>query len=130
MTPIDADGSQKSGRTSKSRAGAGDRLTRLHRKACELVQEGDYGKARRIFSRLLTATNGTSTELRALIHNDLAVLEAIEGHHDDARRAWASALETDGGCLQAALNRDLFEAEMSLLDSAGRTSEAQSRVRA
>ncbi len=95
----------------------------LYRQACELVQRGDYEKARRIYNRLATTNSRGNTRLRALIHNDLAVLEVIEGRHADARREWAKSLEIDGECLQAALNRDLFEAEMSLASAQGEHGE-------
>jgi hypothetical protein len=96
---------------------AGDRMFVLNRRACGHVQQGNYERARPIYNRLATTTNSADMRLRALIHNDLAVLDVIEGRHDDARRIWAKALQADGGCLQAALNRDLFEAEMSLLNA-------------
>ncbi|MFI5461271.1 MAG: glycosyltransferase [Isosphaerales bacterium] len=99
----------------RRRAGAThDVLPASYRQACDLAQRGSYDKARRLYARLEHATREPDSHLRALIRNDLAVLEAFEGRYDDAQRGWHAALELDQDCLQARLNRDLVRAELEL----------------
>jgi hypothetical protein len=123
MTPMNADEAQEGlATTDRIAVRGGPGLPKPYGRACDLVQEGKYQKARWIFRRLADRAS-TTARLRALIHNDLAVLDVIEGRHEDARHAWTKALEIDGGCLQAASNRDLFEAEMSLVSAQGEHGE-------
>ena len=49
--------------------------------------------------RSQTVHRQINARLRALIHNDLAVLAAIEGKFDEARTGWRKALEVDPECL-------------------------------
>jgi glycosyltransferase involved in cell wall biosynthesis len=80
--------------------------------ACRLAEEGRYDEARRLYAELDAATAEDDPRLRALLRNDLAVLAALEGRLDDARRGWIAALEADAACLQARLNDALVGAEL------------------
>ncbi len=82
--------------------------------ACRLACEGQHDQARRIYARLNRTAAKTNTQLAALIRNDLAVLDALEGKFEEARQGWQRALEADGDLLLARLNRDLVEAEIGM----------------
>ena len=85
-------------------------------KARALACQGQHHEARLVYVDLKRAIPREEkfSRLRALIHNDLAVLAALDGQFDEARAGWQSALETDGECRVALLNRDLVEAEIKL----------------
>jgi len=85
--------------------------------ACRSAEQGRYQQAREIYARLVRRVPKRDKRLRALIHNDLAVLDVLEGKLDDARERWRRALEADGDLLLARLNRDLMEAEISLTET-------------
>jgi glycosyltransferase involved in cell wall biosynthesis len=84
--------------------------------ACKLAAQGQHDEARRLYAEWQNSSvdAGTDAKLRALIHNDLAVMAAIDGRSDEAHAEWKAALEADRDCLPARLNRDLIEAEISL----------------
>jgi glycosyltransferase involved in cell wall biosynthesis len=86
--------------------------------ARQFAESGEYKAAREGYARLLRQRRRGKkhARLRGLIHNDLAVLDAIEGRFEEARESWKRASEADGDLLLARLNRDLFEAEMSLAE--------------
>ncbi len=82
--------------------------------ACARVREGRYGDARSAYLRLARGFGrSTNPRLRALVQNDLAVLDAMEGKLDAARAEWRAVVESDIGCLPARLNLALVEAELS-----------------
>ncbi len=87
--------------------------------ACKLASLGQHEEARRLYAdrRSLTGEAERNARLAALVHNDLAVMAAMDGRFDEARAEWKAALEVDQDCLVARLNRDLVEAEISLLQS-------------
>ena len=83
-------------------------------KACELAREGRYGEARAGYLRLARGfRKGTSSRLRALVLNDFAVLDAMEGKFEEACEQWRGVVEADEACLPARLNFGLVRAEMS-----------------
>jgi hypothetical protein len=84
--------------------------------ACSLACRGQRDDAWLVYMDLKRAIPGAEkfSRLRALIHNDLAVLAALDGRFDEARAGWQSALDTDHDCLLARLNRDLVETEIKL----------------
>ncbi|MGO9471298.1 MAG: hypothetical protein ACLQVF_44980, partial [Isosphaeraceae bacterium] len=84
--------------------------------ACRAGEQGKYAEARRIYARLNRSAAKKDARLRALIQNDLAVLDVLEGKFEEAREGWQRALEADGDLLLARLNRDLLEAEISFAD--------------
>ncbi len=88
--------------------------------ACQLASQGQRDEARRLYADMQAAKGGAEPDarLRALVHNDLAVMAVMEGRFDQARAEWRAALETDRDCLLARLNRDLVEAEIGLLQPA------------
>ena len=83
--------------------------------ACQLVEQGQYDEARRLYGELEGAAIETDARLRALIRNDLGVLDALEGRFEEARRGWQQAMEVDPGCRLAGLNDVLIAAEMERL---------------
>jgi glycosyltransferase involved in cell wall biosynthesis len=91
--------------------------------ACRLAEQGRYDEARRLYAELVdsAAMGGESdARLRSVVRNDLAVLAAMEGRFDEARRGWQAALEIVRDCLPAHLNDALIAAE---LDRAHRGSD-------
>jgi hypothetical protein len=83
--------------------------------ACRLAGQGQYDDARRLYAQLARRAS-KNNRLSALIQNDLAVIEAVEGKFDQARERWRAAIETDGQLLLARLNRDFIEAEIHLAE--------------
>jgi glycosyltransferase involved in cell wall biosynthesis len=83
-------------------------------KACSLACQGQHDDAWLVYMDLKRAIASWDNgyRLRALIHNDLAVLAAVNRRFDEARAGWQTALEIDGDCLVARLNRDLVVAEI------------------
>jgi hypothetical protein len=83
-------------------------------KACELAREGKSQDARAAYLRLARGfSKNTNRRLRALVQNDLAVLDAMEGKFEEACGEWRAVVEGDLGCLPARLNLALVEAELS-----------------
>ena len=94
-------------------AAARNGLPAGYRKACEL-REGRYADARAAYLRLARGfAGGTNPQLRALVQNDLAVLDAMEGNLEEACEQWRGVVEADEACLPARLNFGLVRAEMS-----------------
>ena len=71
-------------------------LPRAYRRACKLVNEGRYDDARRAYGKLEAGTD--DPRLKALIVNDLAVLEALNGNLEAARAGLQSVLTVDDSC--------------------------------
>ncbi len=95
-------------------AGARDGLPARYWKACEFVREGKYEDARAAYLRLARGfARGTNPRLRALVQNDLAVLDAMQGKLEEACEQWRGVVEADETCLPARLNFGLIRAEMS-----------------
>ena len=49
-------------------------------------------------------SKGTDSRLRALVQNDLAVLDAMQGKFEEACEQWRGVVEADQACLPARLN--------------------------
>ena len=95
-------------------------------KACELAREGRYEDARAAYLRRARGiAKGTNPRLRALVQNDLAVLDAMQGKFEEACEQWRGVVEADETCLPARLNFGLIRAEMSF--AASRNSKVESR---
>ena len=94
-------------------AGGRDGLPANYWKACELVRDGQYGKARNLYGRLERVSGKANARLRVLVQNDLAVLAAMEGNFDDACERLRAAIEKNCECLPARVSPGLFEAELS-----------------
>ncbi len=93
---------------------ARDGLPDSYWRACDLARQGRYGEARGAYLRLARGFGrSTSSRLRALVQNDLAVLDALEGKLDEACDGWQAAVDGDHGCLPARLNFSLVRAEMT-----------------
>ena len=75
---------------------------RRYRAACRLAQGGSRAEARRLYERLQAGASGG--RLKALIHNDLAVLAAVDGDVETARAGFEAALEMDAACEPARRN--------------------------
>jgi glycosyltransferase involved in cell wall biosynthesis len=82
-------------------------------KACELVRDGHYQKARAAYARLEQSAAKADARVRTLIQNDLAVIAAMEGQLGEACETWRGVLDRDTECLTARLNLGLVEAELS-----------------
>jgi cytochrome c-type biogenesis protein CcmH/NrfG len=82
-------------------------------KACELVPDGQYKKARQAYARLVRSAAKPDARVRTLIQSDLAVISAMEGQFDEACAKWRAVLDGGDDCLTARLNLGLVEAEMS-----------------
>jgi glycosyltransferase involved in cell wall biosynthesis len=84
-------------------------------RASRLVEQGQYDEARRLYTELDAAASAEAdadSRMRGLIRNDLAVLAAMEGRLEEARRGWQAALEVDHDCQPARLNDALIAAEL------------------
>ena len=90
---------------------AGPALPRAYRRACKLVEERRYDDARRAYGKLEVGTD--DPRLKALIVNDLAVLEALDGNLEAARASLLSVLTVDDSCEPARLNAALLNAEFA-----------------
>jgi glycosyltransferase involved in cell wall biosynthesis len=99
-------------------AGQAD-LPSQYLEARQFAVGGQLDAARAAYRRLLRLRRRAKKDarLRGLIHNDLAVLDAIDGNFEGARAEWRLAIEADGNLLLARLNRDLFEAGASLAEA-------------
>jgi len=71
-------------------------------RACKLAAEGNYREARRVYARIANST--IDPHEKALLVNDQATLDWIEGKSDDARRGWQNALTLDPQCKPAQQN--------------------------
>jgi glycosyltransferase involved in cell wall biosynthesis len=115
-------------RTKKQNAGSVRALKALPRRyleACRFAEQGQHELARQIYSKLARGATNSKARLLALIQNDLAVLNALEGKLEEALQGCEKAVELDVGLLQARLNRDLLEAEISLLEPGERPGDVK-----
>jgi glycosyltransferase involved in cell wall biosynthesis len=80
-----------------------------YHRACRLAADGSLDDARRLYAELRSTAAGP--RLRALIGNDLAVLDALAGDLEAARRGLEAVVELDGACQPARLNLALLRAE-------------------
>jgi hypothetical protein len=71
-------------------------------RAHRLAREGKYQDARRLYVAL--ATTAADSKLRAIVTNDMAVLDAIDEDFVAARKGFASALALDETCEPARRN--------------------------
>ncbi len=105
---------------------ARDGLPDSYWQACDLAREGRYDQARDAYLRLTRGFgSGTNSRLRALVQNDLAVLDAMERKFDQACERWQAVVDGDQRCLPARLNLALVEAELSW----ARTESSKSETR-
>ena len=81
----------------------GRRLRQEYRRLSRMAQDGDFGEAEAGLRRLLS-DDSVAGQLRALCHNDMAVLLAERGDLVEARRQLHLALECDAGCKAALAN--------------------------
>ena len=97
--------------------GARNGLPGGYRKACELAREGRHDDARAACLRLARGfARRTNPRLRALVQNDLAVLDAMQGKFEEACEQWRGVVEADEACLPARLNFGLVRAEMMVAE--------------
>ncbi len=101
--------------TTDVRVGPVDSAAR-YAEASNLAAQGQHDEARKLYADWAAARAyaDSGTRLRALVHNDLAVMAALDGRYQEAQTEWQAALEIDPDCLPAQLNRDLLDAEMKL----------------
>jgi len=83
----------------------------LYEEACRLAEQGEYTEARRRYEDL--QDNVADDTLRALIHNDLAVLAVVRGDNGVALTGFEEALSIDRSCKPASLNLSLLRSEVS-----------------
>jgi hypothetical protein len=70
-----------------------DELPALYWHACKLAETGQFEQSRDLYGRLArTGGTNTNTRLSALIQNDLATLDAVQGQFDEAEEGWHTAL--------------------------------------
>jgi len=77
-----------------------------YERACRLAVDGKHDEARRSYAELVTAAKDPAH--RAIIINDLAVLDALAADADAARRGFDAALALDQTCDPARLNLALL----------------------
>jgi glycosyltransferase involved in cell wall biosynthesis len=87
-----------------------------YRRACRLAADGNPDEARRLYAEL--SSTAAELRLRALVGNDLAVLDALAGDLEAARQGLEAALALDGACEPARLNLALLGAQPAGPDSA------------
>jgi hypothetical protein len=93
---------------------ARDGLPDSYWRACDLAREGRYDQARDAYLGLTRGfDSSTNSRLRALVQNDLAVLDALEGKLVESCDTWQAVVDADQGCLPARLNFSLVRAELS-----------------
>ncbi len=95
--------------------GGRDGLPANYWKACELIRDGQYEKARTLYAQLEQSAAYASPQVRALIQNDLAVFAALDEKFDEPCEGWRAALKSDPECMSARLNLDMVQADLSLL---------------
>ena len=100
-------------RKGADRADARNRLPAGYWKACELRARGGMRTLGRRICGWHVVCESTNPRLRALVQNDLAVLDAIQGKLQDACEQWRGVVDADEACLPARLNFGLIRAEMS-----------------
>jgi len=82
---------------------------RTYLDACRLAEGGRRDEARARYRAIEEESRDTA--LRALVNNDLAVLNAVEGDFDRALTGIQSALAIDGRCKPALSNLALLQSE-------------------
>ena len=83
-----------------------------YRQASRLAAGGQYDEARRLYGKLSVATSNTRP--RALIGNDLAALDAVNGDLSEARQGLQAALAIDEACLPARRNLELLVSRLGM----------------
>jgi tetratricopeptide (TPR) repeat protein len=83
-----------------------------YRRACHLAADGQHDEARRLYAEL--GASASDPRLQALITNDLATLDAVNGDFDAARRGLEEALAIDESCRPARLNLELLVNRLGL----------------
>jgi len=84
---------------------------RLYQDASRLAVQGQYAEARRRYDQLSTTV--ADDRLRALVHNDLAVLDAVQDELSAALTGFEAALAVDDSCEPARLNLALLQSPES-----------------
>ena len=92
-------------------------LPETYRHACRLATEGQHDEARRFDSEL--HTTASDARPRALICNDLATLDAVNGKFDAARQGLEEMLAIDESCRPARLNLELLVNRLGLFQEPG-----------
>ncbi len=82
-----------------------------YRRACNLAVQGIHREARRIYERL--AQTSSDQRQKALLVNDQATLDWIEGKPDEAIRGWQRALALDAHCEPARKNLSSLNGEVA-----------------
>jgi glycosyltransferase involved in cell wall biosynthesis len=116
------------GRTGRGTSATANGLPATYWKACELVRNGEYQKARGVYTRLQRPAAKKNTRLSALIQNDLAVIAAMEGQFAEARDAWTAVLDREPTCEPARLNLALVEADIPTAKVSSSPSETQALI--
>jgi hypothetical protein len=87
-------------------------LPGAYRRACHLAADGQHDEARRLYAEL--GASGSDARLQALITNDLATLDAVNGDFDAARQGLEEALAIDESCRPARVNLELLVNRLGL----------------
>jgi tetratricopeptide (TPR) repeat protein len=87
-------------------------LPGAYRRACHLAADGQHDEARRLYAEL--GASASDARLQALITNDLATLDAVNGDFDAARQRLEEALAIDESCRPARLNLELLVNRLGL----------------
>jgi glycosyltransferase involved in cell wall biosynthesis len=94
-------------------------LPTQYRKACELARNGQYRKASAIYHNLRRSRFAKKdARLRALIQNDLAAIDVLQGRLAEACQALREVREPSVAADIASLNLALVESELARLASA------------
>ena len=91
----------------KSKRGRG--RPSAYEQAQQLALAGDVKQSRRVYCRLLRASEA---KLAALAHNDLAAIAAVDGRFDEARSGFEAALALDPSCTSAQHNLLLLRGQL------------------
>lgn len=75
---------------------------RSYQRACKLAVNGHRDEARAVYTGITPAVS--DTRLKALIENDLAVLDVLEGNIREAGKGFSTALSLDQTCVVARMN--------------------------
>jgi glycosyltransferase involved in cell wall biosynthesis len=90
---------------------AGGTFQSLYERACRLAEDGQILQARRLYEEL--GPKAPDARRQALVRNDLAVLGALAGDTEAARRGFQAALAVDALCEPARANLALLAATVS-----------------
>jgi glycosyltransferase involved in cell wall biosynthesis len=80
-----------------------------YQEICRFAERGEFAEARRGYEQMVSAED--DLRAKALIRNDLAVLDAVGGDPSAALAGFEAALAIDATCEPARLNRDLVKAD-------------------